>query len=51
MKNTYPRAIDLVANKKVDVKSIVTHHFPLVQSLQAFQLASQREGLKIIIDL
>ncbi|HEX7557110.1 MAG TPA: zinc-binding dehydrogenase, partial [Leptolinea sp.] len=51
MKHTYPRAIDLVNRKQVDIASIVTHHFPLEQSNQAFQLASHREGLKTIIEL
>ncbi len=49
MKNTYPRAIDLVARGVVDVKSLVSHHFPLEKSQEAFQLASRREGLKTII--
>lgn len=51
MKNTYPRAIDLVARGVVDVKSLVTHHFPLEKSQEAFQLASRREGLKTIITI
>ncbi len=51
MKNTYPRAIELISGNRVDVKSIISHHFPLEQSIQAFQLAFQREGLKILIDL
>jgi len=51
MKDSYPRAIELVASKKVDVASLVTHRFPLDQSNQAFQLASRREGLKIIISV
>lgn len=51
MKNTYPRAIDLVARGVVDVKSLVTHHFPLEKCQEAFQLASRREGLKTIITI
>jgi threonine dehydrogenase-like Zn-dependent dehydrogenase len=35
----------------VDVRSLVTQHFPLEQSQQAFTLAQQREGLKIIITM
>ncbi len=49
MKFTYPRAIQLVEDGKVDVRSLVTAHFPLDQAQQAFNLAQQREGLKIII--
>jgi L-iditol 2-dehydrogenase len=38
MKHTYPKAIELVESGKVNVKSIVTHHFPLVQAPEAFGL-------------
>ena len=51
MKFTYPHAIQLVESGKVDVRSLVTRHFPLEQAQQAFILAQQREGLKIIIDI
>jgi L-iditol 2-dehydrogenase len=49
MKHTYPRAIELVAKGLVDVRSIVTHRFPLEKTREAFQVAERREGLKIII--
>jgi L-iditol 2-dehydrogenase len=49
MKHTYPRAIDMVSNRKIDVKSIITSQFPYTQSQQAFQTAARREGLKVII--
>ena len=51
MKFTYPRAIQLVENGLVDVRSLVSFHFPLEQAQQAFMVAQQREGLKIIIDI
>ncbi len=51
MKHTYSRAMDLVLHKKVDVHSIVTHHFPFEKTPEAFKLASRREGLKVIIDM
>ena len=51
MKHTYPRAIELVSKGLVDVRSIVTHRFPLEQVAEAFQVAQRREGLKIIIDM
>jgi len=50
MKHTYPRAIALSASGKVDLRPLVTHRFPLVESQKAFAVAQQREGLKIIID-
>ena len=51
MKHTYPRAIELVSKGLVDVRSLVTHRFPLEQASEAFRLAERREGLKVIIDL
>ncbi len=51
MKHTYPRAIELVSKDLVDVRSLVTHRFPLEQALEAFRVATRREGLKVIIEL
>lgn len=51
MKHTYPRAIELVSKGLVDVRSLVTHRFPLEQARDAFHLAERRDGLKVIIDL
>jgi L-iditol 2-dehydrogenase len=51
MKHTYPRAIELVSKGLVDVRSIVTHRFPLEQAAEAFRVAERREGLKIIIEM
>jgi L-iditol 2-dehydrogenase len=49
MKHTYPRAIELVSKGLIDVRSIVTHRFPLEQTGEAFRVAARREGLKIMI--
>jgi L-iditol 2-dehydrogenase len=49
MKLTYPRAIQLVESGKVNVRSLVTHTFPIEQAAEAFAVAARREGLKIII--
>ena len=49
MKLTYPRAIQLVESGKVNVRSLVTHTFPLDQAAEAFAVAARREGLKVII--
>jgi len=51
MKHTYPRAIELAAKGLVDVRSIVTHRFPLEQASAAFLVAKRREGLKVVINL
>jgi L-iditol 2-dehydrogenase len=49
MKHTYPRALRLVESGLVDVRSLVSHRFPLEQAEEAFRLAEKRQGLKIII--
>jgi len=51
MKLTYPRAIALAAEKKVDLNSLVSHRFPLEQAGEAFRVAVRREGLKVIIEI
>jgi L-iditol 2-dehydrogenase len=51
MKHTYPRAIELVSKGSIDVRSLVTHRFPLEQACEAFRVAERREGLKVIIEL
>jgi L-iditol 2-dehydrogenase len=51
MKFTYPRAIDLVSKGLVDVKTLITHRFPLAQTQQAFETAERRDGLKVIINI
>jgi L-iditol 2-dehydrogenase len=38
MKHKYPEAIELAKSGRVDVKNIVTHRFPLVQTPEAFAL-------------
>jgi L-iditol 2-dehydrogenase len=49
MQHTYPRAIRLVEQGLVDVRSLVTHRFPLAETAQAYALAQRREGLKVMI--
>lgn len=50
MKLTYPRAISLVEKGLVDVRSIVTTCLPLEESQQAFTMANDRQGLKIVLN-
>jgi L-iditol 2-dehydrogenase len=50
MKHIYPRAIGLVVEGKVDVRSAVTHQFPLERGAEAFATAARREGLKVIVE-
>ncbi len=53
MGNVYPRAIELVAAKKVDVESLVSHHFTLDGTPDAFAMqdANDSELIKSIIRL
>jgi len=49
MKLTYPRALRLVESGRVDVKSIVTHVYPLDEYDEAFKTAEKRDGVKVVI--
>jgi L-iditol 2-dehydrogenase len=50
MKHSYPRSIQLVASGRIELRSLVTHRFPLVEFQKAFAAARRREGLKIIVE-
>ncbi len=50
MKHTYPRALRLVTEGRVDVHSLVTHHFPLAEAERAYGCAEKREGIKVVVD-
>jgi L-iditol 2-dehydrogenase len=49
MKEVYPRALRLVEAGAVDVQSLVTHRFPLERVNEAFDVASARTGLKVVV--
>jgi L-iditol 2-dehydrogenase len=50
MKHVYPRAIELVTRGMVDVRSLVTHRYKLVDAATAFDVANRREGIKVVIE-
>lgn len=50
--NEFPQVLDMLADGKIDVSPLVSHHFPLDQFDQALLLASSpSEGAKVIIDM
>jgi L-iditol 2-dehydrogenase len=51
MKFTYPRSIKLTQNNQVDVRSLITHKYPLDDVKQAFATAHRREGLKVVVQV
>jgi L-iditol 2-dehydrogenase len=50
MKEVYPRATALVLAGRVDVRSLVSHRFPLTGAQDAFAAAVARQGLKVIVE-
>ena len=49
--SAYSRAISLGARKLVDLPWLVSHRFPLADAAKAFDVATRREGLKVVIDV
>jgi len=49
MKEMYPRTTRLVDRGMVDVRSLVSHTFPLADAAEAFAVAQARSGLKVIL--
>ncbi|XP_033118858.1 sorbitol dehydrogenase-like [Anneissia japonica] len=49
--NSYPKALSLITSGKIDVQPLVSHHFTLSQSQEAFETAVDRESkaIKVII--
>lgn len=51
MKHTYPRALRLAETGQVDLRSLITHRFPLEAMPRAFDAAARREGIKVIVQV
>lgn len=50
MRQTYPRAIDLVKRRAVDLSVLVTHRFSLQDAAQAFETLERRDGIKVLVE-
>jgi L-iditol 2-dehydrogenase len=50
MNDVYPRAIELASSGRVDLASLVSHRFGLAQAPAAFTAATQRSGLKVVVE-
>lgn len=50
MNEVYPRAIGMAASGRVDLRAVVSSSFPLAKSAEAFTVAAERTGLKVIIE-
>ena len=50
MKHTYPRAIELAATGRVDLRTLVSHTFALEEAPKAFAIAANRQGHKVCIN-
>lgn len=51
MKNAYPRAIDLVERKVIELDWLASNRFSIDEAPTAFQTAEKREGLKTVVHL
>ena len=51
--NRYPAAIALTSTGRIDVASLVTHHFPLDQAAQALRFADEHKdvAIKVMVDV
>jgi len=51
--NTYPTALALAASGQVDLKPLITHHFPLSQAGEALAFADAEKGvaMKVMVDV
>ncbi|MGC8971346.1 MAG: NAD(P)-dependent alcohol dehydrogenase [bacterium] len=50
--NVYKKAVDLVAKGKINLKTLVTHHFPLEQTQEALEFADKNKDkcIKVIVN-
>ena len=51
MSSSYPLALEMIASGKLDAKPLITHHFPLEKTLDAFETSRTGAGgaIKVMI--
>ena len=47
--NQYPRAIEMIHKRQIDVKKIISSRYTLEQTKEAFEELRKGKGLKIIV--
>ncbi|RVE49385.1 hypothetical protein evm_006000 [Chilo suppressalis] len=47
--NEYPIALNMVANGHINVKPLVTHHFDMEQTVEAYNTTLKGQGIKVMI--
>ncbi|XP_014359369.2 sorbitol dehydrogenase [Papilio machaon] len=47
--NEYPIALSMVASGQINVKPLVTHHYSLEETLEAYEVARKGLGIKVMI--
>ncbi|KAI7692812.1 hypothetical protein SSS_07204 [Sarcoptes scabiei] len=50
-KNCFPKAIELLANGRLDLARMISHRFDFKDSLEAYETAAAGKGIKIIINV
>jgi len=46
----FAKGLELMANKSIDLKPLITHVLPLDETEEGFRMATERKSLKVLID-
>jgi 2-desacetyl-2-hydroxyethyl bacteriochlorophyllide A dehydrogenase len=47
---SFPRAVEILEKGIIDLKPLITHHFPLEKTAEAIEVLRKGEGVKVFID-
>ena len=52
VQNDFPLAMDMIAQGRIDVSPIITHHLPFTEVQKGFEMAlhKKNEAIKIVLD-